>query len=123
MRRIIMIVRAIDIDFCNVFCSILFALSGLLLLCNSNRIVGGLYLCCSIVFAFVFVFDIAINYRKLKCAELPGIVEKLHFHPDRSPEEAVAEAVSGARYWTFKTVWKKLRNSHDYGRVFTGIFR
>lgn len=65
-----------------------------------------------------------LRYRATcKKAEFADIASKCRYHPDKDIEDAVAEAVSGAKYWTFKMVWKKLRDSHDFGRVFTAIYR
>ena len=59
------------------------------------------------------------RYRK---AEFLDIMGRCRQHPDKDIEDVVREAVSDAKYWTFKTVWKKIRDSYD-GRIFTGIFR
>lgn len=118
MRRIRKIMGDIDIDTFDVVGIIFFVFFGLFFLLKDNKF-GGFYLGISIFSCIAIVID----YRKFKRMECKEIVEKLRFHPDKSLEEAVAEAIAGATYWNFRTVWKKLRNSHDYGRIFTGIFR
>lgn len=56
--------------------------------------------------------------RRLKQEEFSVVVNKCRQHPDKDIQDVVREAVQGAKYWTFKTVWKKLRDSYDYGCVY-----
>lgn len=89
----------------------------------SERLMGAFAGIFFIGLAACLIATLLRDRTHLKKEEFSGIVSKCRQHPDKDIEDMVREAVQGARHWTFKTAWKKLRDSHDYGRIFTGIFR
>lgn len=109
-----------------VFCGILAVLEFFAALFSINPLIIGAEIFSGVFFAIVAIVQFVVFLRDKaldKNRELADIVRKCRFHPDKDIEDVVREAASGAKYWTFKTAWRKLCNSHDFGRVFTAIYR
>jgi len=89
----------------------------------SFRFISGFF---SILLFAGAVLELCWFFRdraRAKKKEFSDIIKKCRAHPDRDIDEVAREAVQGARFWTFKGFWKRIRDSHYIGRVFTGIFR